>query len=152
MTARGEHNVGQLVRTRHADDAVLVGFTTYAGTVRAANDWDAPDRIKSVRPALRDSYELLFHESGLDNFLLVFAEDARLARSLADPKLERAIGVIYRPDTERHSHYFYARLSQQFDAVIHFDTTRAVTALGGAEERAPHVVEKEAPETYPSGV
>jgi erythromycin esterase-like protein len=152
MSARGEHNVGQLVRMKCGRDAVLIGFTTYTGTVRAADHWDEPDHIKKVRPGMRDSYELLFHGTDIADFLLVFGEDPRLSRALAEPKLERAVGVIYRPESERYSHYFYARLPEQFDAVMHFDVTRAVVALGGPEERAPHLEEQEAPETYPSGV
>lgn len=149
--AYGEWNVGQLVRERHAQDAVLVGFTTYTGTVRAASDWNGPDMIKDVRPALRGSYELLFHESGPPAFLIVFGRGSGIGETLAGVRLERAIGVIYRPESERLSHYFEAELPRQFDAVIHFDTTRAVVALGGAEDRAPHLDEREAPETYPYG-
>ena len=152
MSARGEHNVGQLVRMKHGGAAVLIGFTTYTGTVRAAVDWDEPDRIMHVRPALQGSYELLFHESGIQQFLLVFEQESALARSLAQAKLERAIGVIYRPETERQSHYFRANLPLQFDAVIHFDRTRAVVALGGPESRVGVSGEHEAPETFPSGV
>jgi erythromycin esterase-like protein len=152
MSIRGEHNVGQLVRMKYSDAAVLVGFTTYTGTVRAADEWNGPDRIKQVRPALWDSYELLFHQTRIQRFLLVFSDDPDLERSLSQPKLERAIGVIYRPEAERASHYFHARLARQFDAVIHFDETRAVVALGGPEERVPVTYEHEMPETYPSGV
>jgi erythromycin esterase-like protein len=152
MSARGEHNVGQLVRIKYGSEAVLIGFTTYTGTVRAADNWDEPDHVKQVRPGLPDSFERLFHEAGIPDFFVVFREKPALARRLAELRLERAIGVIYRPETERLSHYFYARLSQQFDALIHFDRTRALVALGGAEERAPVLDEKESPETYPSGV
>jgi erythromycin esterase-like protein len=152
MSARGELNVGQLVRLKYASETVLVGFTTYSGSVRAADNWDSPDKIKRVRPGLPGSYEELFHEAGIPAFLLVFDGHAELARGLADPRLERAIGVIYRPETERLSHYFHARLPHQFDAVIHVDETRAVVALGGPEERASHVVEHEPAETFPSGV
>jgi erythromycin esterase-like protein len=152
MSARGELNLGQLVRGKYGAEAAGVGFTTYTGSVRAADNWDEPDMIKRIRPAMTDSYEKLFHETGLSNFMLVFHEHAQLARSLSEPMLERAIGVIYRPDTERHSHYFHARISRQFDAVLHFDVTRAVVALGGPEERAPILEEEEVPETYPSGV
>jgi len=152
MGARGEHNVGQLVRMKFGNDAVLIGFTTYDGTVRAADNWDEPDRIKRVRPALSDSFERLFHQTRLLEFLLLFSENVDLARSLSEPKLERAIGVIYRPETERLSHYFYARLSEQFDAVIHFDHTSALLALGGPEASTQTIGEQEVPETYPSGV
>jgi erythromycin esterase-like protein len=121
----GELNVGQLVRERHPDDVRLVGFTTHTGTVAAADDWDQPPQIKSVRPALPDSYESVLHETGLPRFLLFPSAVA----GLRTPRLERAIGVVYRPQTERISHYFYARLPDQFDAVIHFDVTTAVEPL-----------------------
>jgi erythromycin esterase-like protein len=122
----GELNVGQLVRERHPDDVRLVGFTTHTGTVAAADDWDQPPQIKSVRPALPDSYESLLHETGLPRFLILFPSPAEVLRT---PRLERAIGVVYRPQTERISHYFYARLPDQFDAVIHVDVTTAVEPL-----------------------
>jgi erythromycin esterase-like protein len=142
----GELNVGQLVRERYGADAMLIGFTTYQGTVTAASDWDAPAELKHVRPALDDSYELLFHKVDIPRFLLNLRDEA-IAPALRAPRLERAIGVIYRPESERLSHYFHARLSDQFDAVLHFDETRAVKAL---ERSAPH--SNEVPETFPSGV
>jgi erythromycin esterase-like protein len=148
MRTRGELNVGQLVRERFGRDAVLVGFTTYAGTVTAADDWDAPAERKQVRPALPGSYEALFHETGASQFLLPVRDSEVASKSLSEPRLERAIGVIYRPETERISHYFYARLSEQFDAVIHFDQTRAVEPL----ERTARWDRGELPETYPVGV
>jgi erythromycin esterase-like protein len=114
----------------------------------AADNWDEDPKIKRVRPGLADSYENLFHETGLQNFLINIRPNSQLTRQLSDPLLERAIGVIYRPETERYSHYFEARLAQQFDSVIHFDETRALTAL---ERHAKHD-ETELPETYPSGV
>jgi erythromycin esterase-like protein len=128
----GELNVGQLVRERHPDDAHLVGFTTYTGTVAAADDWDQPPQIKSIRPALPQSYESLFHERGVPRFILIFAPalpGEGQTEGLRTPRLERAIGVVYRPQSERISHYFYARLPDQFDAVIHFDVTTAVEPL-----------------------
>jgi erythromycin esterase-like protein len=134
----GELNVGQLVRERHPDDSRLVGFTTYSGTVAAADDWDQLPQIKSVRPALADSYESVFHETGLARFMMLFPDQNSPSPSgggqgggamLRAPRLERAIGVVYRPQTERISHYFYARLPDQFDAVIHFDLTTAVEPL-----------------------
>ena len=148
MRTRGELNVGQLVRERYGRDAVLVGFTTYAGTVTAANDWDAPADRKQVRPALPGSYEALFHETGVTQFLLSLRASETASKYLSEPQLERAIGVIYRPESERISHYFYARLSEQFDAVIHFDQTRAVEPL----ERTARWERGELPETYPVGV
>ncbi|MCG3161221.1 MAG: hypothetical protein JMDDDDMK_02372 [Acidobacteria bacterium] len=145
---RGQLNVGQLVRERHGREAMIVGFTTHTGTVTAASNWDWPAERKRVRPALNNSYESLFHEMGLPRFLLVMGESEELAWTLRPERLERAIGVIYRPETERLSHYFHARLSDQFDAVIHFDETRAVEPL----ERTARWEAGEAPETYPSGL
>lgn len=145
MGVRGELNVGQLVRQRYGRKAVLVGFSTYTGTVTAASDWDYPAETKQVRPGLSDSYETLFHSVGIDRFLLVFQNDEDLIRELREPLLERAIGVIYRPQTERVSHYFMARLPDQFDVIIHIDTSSAVTPLDHAQ-----LTGKEAPETYPS--
>ncbi|MGH8007564.1 MAG: erythromycin esterase family protein [Candidatus Binatia bacterium] len=145
----GELNVGQLVRERYDRQAVLVGFSTYSGTVTAASDWDAPAERKRVRPALPNSYEALFHAVGLPRFLLSLRDGERTeaAELLREPRLERAIGVIYRPETERVSHYFSARLPDQFDAVLHFDETRAVEPL----ERVTIWETGEAPETFPSG-
>lgn len=143
----GEWNLGQLVRERYAQ-VVLVGFTTYTGTVTAASDWGGPHETKRVRPALPDSYEWLFHETGMPRFLVTFAGDDRLSREFRRERLERAIGVIYRPESERTSHYFMARLADQFDAVLHFDETRAVEPLPHAEAQQT----AELPETYPTGV
>jgi erythromycin esterase-like protein len=147
MGEAGELNVGQLVRERHGHEAVLVGFSTYSGTVTAASDWDMPAERKHVRPALPGSYEALFHDTGIPGFLLKMRDDPRTA-GLREPRLERAIGVIYRPETERLSHYFTARLADQFDAVIHVDHTRAVEPL----ERTVEWERGEVPETFPVGV
>jgi erythromycin esterase-like protein len=144
---QGEWNVGQLARERHGRDAVLVGFSTYQGRVTAATEWDGPAGQKRVRPALPESYEALFHAVGIPNFLLLLRERGGAVGALAPARLERAIGVIYRPETERLSHYFVARLPEQFDAILHFDETNAVVPL---ERIAPHGT-AEAPETYPSG-
>jgi erythromycin esterase-like protein len=146
MSSRGEINVGQLVREHHPEESVLIGFSTFSGTVTAASDWGDPAERKSVRPGLDESYEELFHRSGMSNFLLMIRDHRHLFRQLAQPLLERAIGVIYRPDTERWSHYFQATLSEQFDAVIHFDETRAVEPL----ERTSRWEKGELPDTYPS--
>jgi erythromycin esterase-like protein len=146
MGRRGEINVGQLVRERYGNAAVSVGFTTYAGTVTAASDWDAPAERKRVRDALRASVEDLLHRTGHPKFLLRF-DDPVLA-AFATPLLQRAIGVIYRPETERHSHYFHARVAEQFDALIHIDYTTAVEPL---EPSAPWKT-AEPPETYPYAV
>jgi erythromycin esterase-like protein len=144
----GQLNVGQLVRERYGREAALVGFTTYTGTVTAASDWDGPAERKRVRPALPQSYESLFHDAPPPRFLLLTRKDEKLAETLRAERLERAIGVIYRPQTERLSHYFRARLSDQFDAVMHFDETRAVEPL----ERTTRWEAGEVPETYPSGL
>jgi erythromycin esterase-like protein len=149
MGEGGEWNVGQLVRERYPRDCVLVGFTTHRGTVTAASDWDRPGRRKRVRPALEGSFEALFHEAGHERFMLDLRAEGAARDLLRLPRLERAIGVIYRPETERLSHYFHARLAEQFDAVLHFDETRAVEPL----EREPHwEAGDEPPETYPSGI
>jgi len=149
MGERGEWNVGQLVRERYGDDSVrIIGFTTHAGTVAAANDWGEAVQIKQVRPARKDSYELIFHETDSPAFFLDL-RDAEAKEALSRPQLERAIGVIYRPETERVSHYFAARLSEQFDGVIHFDETRAVAPL---ETTASRMNEEDAPETFPTGM
>ena len=148
MSARGELNVGQLVRERYSREVVSIGFTTHHGTVSAASDWDGPVERKRVRPALADSYEAAFHETGLARFLLSCRDGDRARNELRDPALERAIGVIYRPDTERASHYFWATLADQFDLVLHFDETRAVEPL----ERTARWDAGELPETYPFAV
>ncbi len=146
--ASGELNVGQLVRERHPGDCRLVGFTTYAGTVTAADDWEGPAERKQVRPALPDSVEELFHEVGEKEFLLRLEAGSRASEALRSARLQRAIGVIYRPQTERQSHYLRARVADQYDAVIHVDETRAVEPL----ERTARWEEGEVPETYPFAV
>lgn len=148
MGEEGEWNVGQLVRQRYGRESVLIGLTTYRGTVTAASQWDGPAERKYVRPAFGDSYESLFHSVGLSRFQLTFRNNGSASAALREPKLERAIGVIYRPETERYSHYFHARLSDQFDAVIHFDETRAVEPL----ERTSEWDVGEVPETFPTGI
>ncbi len=148
MGSFGEWNVGQLARERFDQDAALIGFTTYSGTVTAASDWDAVPERKRVRAALPGSFEALFHTVGIPNFLLPLRNDQRLQEALREPQLERAIGVIYRPETERASHYFEARLPQQFDAVIHLDETRAVEPL----DHTPGWAQADPPETFPTGL
>lgn len=147
MSLRGEFNLGHLCRAEFGPAAYLVGFGTHAGTVAAASDWDAPMEVKTVRPALEGSYEKLFHDSGAARFLLPLRQPASRAivEGLAEPRLERAIGVIYRPDTERQSHYFDAVLPRQFDEYLWFDETRAVTPLKTEEIEGT-------PETYPFGL
>ncbi len=144
MTHYGEVNVGQLIRERFGNEAVLIGFTTYHGTVTAASDWGAPAERKTVRPALEGSYEDLFHQTGLSRFWIDLRGAGQIG-VLQQRRIERAIGVIYRPETERLSHYFHTRLPEQFDAVIHIDETRAVEPL----ERTGIWEEGELPETYP---
>jgi erythromycin esterase-like protein len=147
MSELGEVNVGQLIRERYGPDTVLIGFTTYRGSVTAASGWDGPTERKRVRPALSESYEALLHETGFANVLLTW-EDARVRKVFEERRLERAIGVIYLPETERLSHYFYATLPAQFDAVLHFDQTHAVEPLDGDQTW----VDEEAPETFPTGM
>ena len=146
---RGEWNVGQLVRERHPGEAFLIGFTTWTGTVMAADNWDEPCYVKRVRPGMEGSYEKLFHDTAVRDFLLLFDDSPRARHNLRRGLLQRAIGVIYRPETERWSHYFEARIADQFDAVIHVDTTRAVEPLGPPVPRPERQL---VPETYPTGV
>jgi erythromycin esterase-like protein len=146
MSDTGELNLGQLVRERFGSRAALIGFTTHEGTVTAARNWDDPAGRRHVRPSIAGSYERLFHEAGLDRFVLLL-RDGPLRQALSTPRLERAIGVIYRPETERASHYFQARLAAQFDAVLHIDTTSALEPL----ERWS-LDEVDVPETYPTGL
>jgi erythromycin esterase-like protein len=143
-----EWNVGQLVREWHGDDARLIGFTTYDGTVTAASEWGGPAERKAVRPGMPGSYESLFHDVEIPAFLLTLPRDTQVTHGLCEPMLERAIGVIYLPETEFASHYFRARLSGQFDAVIHFDRTRAVEPLEPSAEWGIG----EPAETFPTGV
>jgi protein-L-isoaspartate(D-aspartate) O-methyltransferase len=147
MSARGEFNLGHLCRQEFAEGSYSIGFGTNTGTVAAASNWDEPMQIKTVRPALADSYERLCHETGEPRFLLplrgVWA--ASPAAGLLQPRLERAIGVIYRPETELQSHYFEAVLPRQFDEYIWFDETSAVTPLRSEELEG-------LPDTYPFGL
>ncbi len=147
MGERGELNLGQLVREHFGKEAVSIGFTTYDGTVTAASDWDAPAERKNVRSAHPESYEALFHDVDVPNFFLNL-RDADIAAALRSERLERAIGVIYRPETELISHYFHARLPDQFDAILHYDHTRAVEPL----ERSAEWEAGEVEETFPSGL
>lgn len=148
MGARGEWNVGQLVRERYGEQSVSIGFTTYHGTVTASSDWGGQAERKRVRPAVNGSFEAIFHQTGMKRFLLLLRDKSPLKTALREPLLERAIGVIYRPETELHSHYFHSRLSDQFDAVIHIDETRAVEPL----DRSAIWDKGEAPETFPTGI
>jgi erythromycin esterase-like protein/predicted phosphoribosyltransferase len=148
MGDHGELNVGQLVRERFGADAVLIGQTTHTGTVTAASEWDQPAERKVVRPSMTGSYERLFHDAGIARMLLPLRDDAVLASAVATARLERAIGVIYLPRSERHSHYFVARLPSQFDFVLHFDETTALEPL----ERTVGWGTGEPAETFPVGL
>ena len=145
MASRGEHNIGHLCRQEFGDNAYVVGFGTNSGTVAAASDWDGPMAIKKVQPALPKSYEHLFHAAGQARFTLGLRNRSDPTEGLSKPQLERAIGVIYRPETERASYYFQAVLPRQFDEYIWFDNSRAVTPFNTAELAG-------LPDTYPFGV
>ncbi|MFL6743517.1 MAG: erythromycin esterase family protein [Sphingomicrobium sp.] len=145
---REELNIGQLAKDKFGHEARLIGFGTHTGTVAAADDWDEPMKIKRVRPSLPESYERVSHDAEIPSFLLDLREgqrDERLAAELMEPRLERFIGVIYRPETERWSHYSEAILPRQFDAWVWFDETNAVTALPGEQRPGED-------ETYPFGL
>ena len=149
MGWQGEFNIGELCRTAYRDEAVLIGFGTDRGTVAAASDWDSPMEIKTVRPSRPDSHERVFRNAGVARSLTDWRphDRAELREILAKPRLERAIGVVYRPETELYSHYFEAVLSEQFDAFVWFEETKAVTALDAGHRRP-----QDAPETYPFGL
>jgi erythromycin esterase-like protein len=147
MSRRGEHNIGQLMRERHGTDTVSIGFTTCSGTVTAASAWHGVPERKRVLPARPDSFEHLFHQAGVPEFFLNLRSNRPRLSDAGNSRLERAIGVIYRPETERASHYFYARLAEQFDGLVHIDVTRAVEPL----ERNAEWDAGEVPETYPFG-
>jgi erythromycin esterase-like protein len=148
MGTQGEWNIGQLVREAHGNDSMLIGFSTYRGTVTAASNWDGPAQQKIVLPAMKESYEALFHEVGIKDFLLVLRGSHALNKHLDLSRLQRAIGVLYLPETERQSHYYFSKLPEQFDAIIHLDTTHALKPL---EEKALWH-KGEMLETYPTGM
>jgi erythromycin esterase-like protein len=129
MGWQGEFNIGELCRTAYRDGAALIGFGTDRGTVAAADDWDEPMRIKNVLPARPDSYERVFRDAGFPASLTDWRGNRDLRDRLSEPRLERAIGVVYRPETELASHYFEAVLPEQFDAMVWFEETKAVTPL-----------------------
>jgi protein-L-isoaspartate(D-aspartate) O-methyltransferase len=145
---RSEHNIGQLCREKWGDEVALIGFGTHTGTVAAASDWDGDMEIKRVRPSRPDSYERICHDSGVERFLLDLtnARHDALRRRLMEPRLERFIGVIYRPETELMSHYSQVVLPRQFDGYVWFDETGAVTPLG------PEHHPEDVPDTYPFGL
>lgn len=144
---RGELNIGQLCREEYGDTAALIGFGTASGTVAAASEWDAPMETKDIRPPRADSYEALCHNVDLERFLWDFKKQhaPEFLKLVNQQRLQRYIGVIYRPETERASHYSYANLSDQYDAFVWFDKTRAVTAL-------PTLTNTTEDETYPFGL
>lgn len=144
----GEWNVGQLARERYGDEARLIGFSTYEGWVTAATEWGGPAEHKQVRPALPGSYEEVFHAAGIERFMLDLRRDSPARETLMERRLQRAIGVLYRPKTERQSHYLHSQLPQQFDAMLHFDHTTAVKPL----EEVSRLSGGEAPETFPEGI
>lgn len=145
MGQSGELNVGQLARERLGEAVVIIGFTTHTGAVTAAQNWGDQPRRRRVNPSMEGSYERLFHDVGTPRFWLDLREDGELGAALRGPLLERVIGVVYRPETERWSHYFDASLPAQFDAVIHLDETRALVPL----ELLADYTADELPETYP---
>ena len=148
VSADGQLTIGQLVRERYGEECRLIGFSTYRGTVTAASEWGGISERKAVRPALNGSIEELLHETGKDAFLVVMHDGSPAEKALDVVRLARAIGVIYLPQTERQSHYFHVRPSDQYDAMIHIDTTRALEPL----EPTSLWIAGETPETYPSGL
>lgn len=148
MGERGETNIGQLAREQHGDDVLLVGFSTARGHVTAASDWDEPAETKRVRDPLAGSYEDIFRKVEHRDFLLDLRRSNEAVDLLMEPRLQRAIGVIYRPGTERHSHYFQSCLPRQFDFLLHFDATEALSALDTTLQ--PRFGELN--ETYPRGL
>ena len=149
MSKEGEWNVGQLVRERKGENAYLIGFTTYEGAVVATREWEGQTMIQKVRPALPNSYEELFHDAKHENFMLHFRKEGELRQELLESRLERAIGVIYRPGTERISHYFEASLPAQFDSIIHFDKTSPVSPLFPVKGEMEQLQKKDFPDTFP---
>ena len=148
MGERSELNIGQLARERHGPDAVFVGFATHHGTVTAASGWGGPADRKRVRPVLSTCYEGMFHGTQPARFLLTPVGNDGVTNTLWYLRLERAIGVVYLPESERLSHYFHARLASQFNAILNVDETQAVEPL----ERTAGWEAGEAPETFPFGV
>ena len=148
--ASGQLSLGQLMRQRHPDEVALIGFTTHTGTVECASDWEQPGKRERVRPSLPGSWEELFHEAHLPRFLVTASELEHAVGERAE-RLHRAIGVVYRPQSERRSHYYDARLAEQYDLIVHIDETHAVRPLAPRARPAP-LGEHELPETYPSGI
>ncbi|MGY4711693.1 erythromycin esterase family protein [Mycolicibacterium sp. CBM1] len=148
VSADGQLTIGELARERYGEQARLIGFSTYRGMVTAASEWGGIAERKTVRPALAGSIEELLHDTGKSSFLISMHDGSPAAAALEQVRLHRAIGVIYQPQTERQSHYFHVRPADQFDAMIHIDTTRALEPL----EPTSVWIAGETPETYPSGL
>ncbi|MEH6671265.1 erythromycin esterase family protein [Halopseudomonas sp.] len=148
MSQRGEFNIGQLAKEKHGGEALLIGFSTAVGEVTAASDWDAPAERKRVRPPLEGSYEELFFAVSHERFLLDLRGRNPMTELLMQPRIQRAIGVIYRPETERQSHYFFSSLPRQYDFIIHYDETSALQALDVTVKDPGG----EADDTHPSGL
>ncbi|HET7501027.1 MAG TPA: erythromycin esterase family protein [Kofleriaceae bacterium] len=150
MGAGGELTLGQLMRQRHPGETLLIGMTTHTGAVRCAHEWDGPSGPARVRPSLPGSWEELFHQVGIPRFYVTAAALRQLGEGVE--RLHRAIGVIYRPETERRSHYYDARLAEQYDVVIHVDTTHAVKLFDVTTPVEPVPDDQEPPETFPTGL
>jgi erythromycin esterase-like protein len=147
----GQVTLGQLARQRHPSEVALVGFTTHEGSVIAAGDWEEPMERMRVRPSLPGSWEELFHESGKDRFFVTSGQLNAVVGEHVE-RLQRAIGVVYMPSTERRSHYLHARLADEFDVVIHIDSTRGLAPLDDFETEPAPALAEEFPETFPTGV
>ena len=148
MAEHGQWNLGQLLRQRYGQEVFIVGMSTYSGTVTAARDWDEPAQRRQVRPGWAGSWEDLLHQAEVDRFIVLLRGNEALQKLASAARLQRAIGVVYRPETERQSHYVMARLAQQFDALLHIDHSHALEPL----DKGPAWVNGEVPETYPSGL
>jgi erythromycin esterase-like protein len=150
--ARDELNIGQLCKEVYGEQALIIGTGTYTGTVAAADHWDGPMRVMNVQPGLQNSYEELFHATGVKNLMLDLRKgkcDERVRKALSQRRLERFIGVLYKPQTERQSHYSWAVLPKQFDGFIWFDESRHVGTL---EVNQPERGEPEYDQTWPFGL
>jgi erythromycin esterase-like protein len=143
LAREGEVNLGQLLRERHPGETFSVGFSTYDGTVTAARHWEGPAERRTLRAALPDSHEAVFHAVGLPRFMLSLREP-EVAKLVTEPRLQRAVGVVYRPETERRSHYYSAVLADQFDAMIHMDRTSALEPLD-VPDRQPRPEQRSRP-------
>lgn len=148
MHHAGERTLGQLISEKYRDECRLIGFSTYTGTVTGASNWDGPAERNEVRASRSDSFEGVFHKTGFPAFVLPLEHGSQVSYSLSEPMLEQAIGVVYLPESDLSSHYFKTRLSDQFDAILHCDRTRAVEPL----EPVAELKVGEPAETFPSGM